>query len=101
MIHPLIENAIKYGMQTSKLPLKIDVSAKVNGKNLILSVSNTGKWVDSDTDSSNKGTGTGLDNVRQRLENAFPGKHKFSIEKNEGSVIILIEILNSEDDENE
>lgn len=101
LIHPLIENAIKYGMQTSQLPLKINVSAKVRGKDLLLSVSNTGKWIESGSDKLNRGTGTGLDNVRQRLENAFPGKHKFIIEKNDASVKIIIEILNSEDIENE
>jgi LytS/YehU family sensor histidine kinase len=101
MIHPLIENAIKYGMQTSDLPLKIEISAKVRGKDLLLSVSNTGSWVDSDHASLNTGTGTGLANVQQRLQNAFPGRHKFSIEKNEGPVKITIEILNQAEGENE
>ena len=101
MIHPLIENAIKYGMQTSRLPLKIDVLAKVEEKNLLLSVRNTGRWVESDTRTSNDGTGTGLENVRQRLKNAFPGRHDFSIEKSRENVQINIEIYNDDQDSNE
>ncbi len=101
MIHPLIENAIKYGMQTSKLPLKIDVSAKVNEKNLLLSVRNTGKWVESDSRSSDGGTGTGLENVKQRLKNAFPGRHDFTIEKSNGHVKINIEIFDTENGDDE
>lgn len=99
MIHPLIENAIKYGMQTSTLPLKINVDAKVNGTDLQISVSNTGKWVDTATTTS--GTGTGLDNVRQRLINAFPGRHDFRIEKSDGQVKIIIEIFNGREEANE
>ncbi|MFC1547141.1 sensor histidine kinase [Candidatus Neomarinimicrobiota bacterium] len=81
LLHPLIENAIKYGMQTSALPLKIEVKASVHASNLVLSVFNTGRWIGSkDRAEFNKlSTGTGLENVRQRLENAFPGIHSFNV----------------------
>ncbi|MFC1619515.1 sensor histidine kinase [Candidatus Neomarinimicrobiota bacterium] len=81
LLHPLIENAIKYGMQTSALPLKIEVKASVHASKLVLSVFNTGRWIGSkDRAEFNKlSTGTGLENVRQRLENAFPGSHSFNV----------------------
>lgn len=93
LIHPLTENAVKYGMQTCKLPLKINVSATVKENTLILVVCNSGKWLDPEKNRLNKnGTGTGLKNVRQRLENAFPNRHKINIEEKDDTVCVKIEI---------
>lgn len=91
LVHPVIENAVKYGMETSAMPLKIGVSAKVEGNKLILDISNTGRWVEK-AGSGNSGTGTGLENVKQRLENAFPGHYSFEIIKSTDSVHVKIEI---------
>lgn len=81
LLHPLIENAIKYGMQTSTLPLRIEVKASIHNHELILSVFNTGSWIESRDQAEFKqvSTGTGLENVRQRLENAFPDGYSFSV----------------------
>ena len=100
LIHPLTENAVKYGMQTSNLPLKISINAKVIENRLILEVCNSGKWIEPKDHDESMSTGTGLDNVRQRLKNAFPGSHSFKINKNDDNVCIIIEIekkLNSND----
>jgi two-component system, LytTR family, sensor kinase len=93
MIHSFIENSIKYGMQTSTMPLRIWISAKpVNGK-LSLSVINTGKWVNqSDNKLKQNSTGTGLENVLARLQNAFHGNFKLEHEEKDGKVFILLEI---------
>lgn len=94
LIYPVIENAVKYGMQTSTMPLKIEMSARVENNKLIINISNSGHWVDK-PDSLRRedtGTGTGLENVKQRLENAFPGYYNFSIAKNENIVNVRIEI---------
>jgi sensor histidine kinase YesM len=92
LLHPLIENAIKYGMQTSALPLKIKVTASVQDSKLVLSVFNTGRWIGSKDRAEFKelSTGTGLENVRQRLENAFPGNHSFNVA--EGGEGVMAEI---------
>ena len=94
LIHPLIENAIKYGMQTSSMPLKIRVKAVVENGNLQVEVSNTGKWLEPSDDKSDSkhGTGTGLENVRRRLDNAFPDRHGLEIFEEDGMVCILLEI---------
>lgn len=94
LIHPLVENAVKYGMQTSPMPLKINLKALVINGTLQLEVCNSGKWVEPLPEMGNNptGTGTGLDNIRQRLENAFPENHKLDIRKNETNVCIKIEI---------
>ncbi|MEJ2614384.1 MAG: histidine kinase [Ignavibacteriaceae bacterium] len=92
LIHPLAENAIKYGMQTSKLPLKIKIDAFVKNNNLIICIANSGKWVKENTGNNQHGTNTGLSNVRSRLEYSFPNNHKISIKEEEGFVKIIIEI---------
>jgi len=91
LIHPLVENAVKFGMQTSKMPLVITIDAKVVNNWLKLEVSNSGKWIEA-TEHSDNGTGTGLKNIQQRLENAFPSKHHFNILKENDKVRIQLEI---------
>ncbi|MDD5765230.1 MAG: histidine kinase [Candidatus Marinimicrobia bacterium] len=92
LVHPLVENAIKAGMATSPLPLIIDISAKVTGDTLRIEVCNTGNWrylaeTSTSDDSVNH---SGLNNVRQRLENMFPGRHRFEIlEKKDGMCVRL------------
>jgi len=95
LIHPLIENAIKYGMQTSPMPLKIQIKAVVDNGNLKVEVCNSGKWIEPSEDNSSKsGTGTGLENVRRRLENAFPDRHRFEIFEADQGVHVRLEIRN-------
>ena len=94
IIHPLVENAVKYGMQTSRLPLDIEISARAENGTLRLSVTNTGKWV-ADHNSAgrnSKGAGIGLTNVRQRLEQAFPRKSRFDVFERDGKVHAVMEI---------
>jgi len=96
LLHPLIENAIKYGMKTSPMPLKIRIKAKVKNSTLKIEICNSGSWLEPSTDKneSKTGTGTGLENVRQRLENAFPDNFSFDIIEKDGNVCIKLEINN-------
>jgi two-component system, LytTR family, sensor kinase len=91
LLHPLVENAIKYGMKTSEMPLKIKIYAEVKNGRLFLTAMNSGKWV-SINNGDFYGTGTGLSNIKSRLEYSFPGNHKFEIVEEEGYVKIKIEI---------
>jgi two-component system, LytTR family, sensor kinase len=91
LVHPLIENAIKFGMQTSTLPLKIKIKAEVEDNNLIISISNTGCWVEENNKKTDE-TKTGLENVRLRLENAYTGNYSFEIIKGNEEVQIKIQI---------
>jgi len=93
IIHPVVENAIKYGMETSPMPLEIVIRAERLQHRLKLMISNTGKWLPEGGVKS--GTGTGLNNVRDRLRQIYPGSHTFEINKGEEQVIVTIEIHNS------
>ena len=94
LIHPLVENAVKYGMRTSAIPLTVRLMARTSADVLTIDVCNTGKWVEpgQPENRSYTGTGTGLDNVRRRLENAFPGRHRFEFFEKEGCVHVRLEI---------
>jgi LytS/YehU family sensor histidine kinase len=90
LIHPIIENAIKYGMDTSPMPLTIRLSAMYKNSQLYIDVINTGHWVKNNAHRS--GTGTGLKNVKQRLDLAFPDSYTFEINKTDETVHIQIQI---------
>lgn len=90
LIHPIIENAIKFGMDTSPMPLKIDLLASYNDSQLQIDVINSGKWISKNKHTS--GTGTGLKNVKQRLDLAYQDKYSFEIIKNDDSVHVQLKI---------
>jgi signal transduction histidine kinase len=94
LLNPLVENAVKYGMSTSPMPLKIRVGATRLPDGLRVTVANTGRWVPTacDGDRTAPGTGTGLDNVRQRLTTAYPNKHHFEILTRENWVEVRLDL---------
>ncbi len=72
VLQPLIENAIKYGRQTSTLTQgdTLQIAVMITGdadSSLHIRVSNTGCWVDSTLEGPIPSTRTGLRNLRQRL----------------------------------
>ncbi|MBX7220186.1 MAG: histidine kinase [Blastocatellia bacterium] len=72
LLQPLVENAVKYGMQTSDMPLQVMLSVRVGRKRLWLRVVNSGCWVDV-TDHAKRADSTniGLNNIRERLTQTF------------------------------
>lgn len=92
LLHPIIENAIKYGMKTAKLPLIISIKTNISNGNLHLEICNSGNWIEATK--NNESTGTGLNNVKQRLANTYPDNHKFSITKTNSNVCVKIDIMN-------
>jgi len=64
MVQPLVENAIKYGGQTSTRPIRVEVAARREGDWLVVEVANTGSWVAA---GGRNTTGTGLHSLERRL----------------------------------
>lgn len=89
LLNPLVENAIKHGLQTSPKPLKIKISARLKDEKLIVEVANTGKL---DNLHNSNGTKIGLKNVRERLEKLFPDKSSFELIQQGDFVVAKIEI---------
>lgn len=64
LLQPLVENAIKYGQQSSPPPLRVWIRATLEER-LVVEVGNTGHWLSTAPEGS---TGIGLANLRRRLE---------------------------------
>jgi hypothetical protein len=89
LVHPLVENAVKYGMETSEPPLRVEIEIAARGPALAIRVSNTGRLmsaVPAEPAADRDGTGTGLRNVARRLELAYPGRHTFALAERAGWV---------------
>jgi LytS/YehU family sensor histidine kinase len=70
LLQPLIENAVKYGSETSLGPLFIEVTASLKNQTLDLTVSNTGHWLNPNLHPSHR---IGLANLERRLAILAPG----------------------------
>jgi sensor histidine kinase YesM len=92
LLQPLVENAVKYGMKTSPLPLRIAIKCStLTGKNLEIEVANTGEWL-GERDSGRDGNGIGLLNLRQRLALLYPDASSLRLESRDGWVFARVEL---------
>jgi hypothetical protein len=89
LLNPLVENAVKHGLQTSLNPLNIKISARLEGESLILEVANTGKL---NNLQNLTGTKIGLKNIRERLEKLYGEKGSFELEQEGESVVAKINL---------
>ena len=64
LIQPILENALHYGAQTSSMPLRVSVTAKVADGWLEVVVANSGRWVPPD---KTRSPSTGIRSLRKRL----------------------------------
>ena len=76
LLLPLLENAIKYGFETSPGVLKIKIAADVQGNEFRAKVENSGRWVEPISQAP-RGTQIGLSNLKRRLELYYQGRAKF------------------------
>jgi len=93
LLNPLIENAVKHGLQTSPRPLKIKISARLDDDKLLLEITNTGNLQNG---ASRNGSGIGLKNVRERLKKLFGDDGKFNLFEENDLVKARIEIVKKE-----
>lgn len=63
LLQPLVENAVTHGVARSEAPVTISIFASSEGDSLVVSVLSDGA-----ADPARPGTGTGLRNVRERLQ---------------------------------
>lgn len=92
ILHPLIENAIKYGMLTSALPLRINIVVDYGDEWLTIEVANSGKWIKNGNEQKQNGTGTGLSNLVNRLEHTFPNNYHFETKEEDGKVLSILSL---------
>jgi hypothetical protein len=67
LLNPLVENAVKHGLNGSSEPLQIRISGTVENDVLRVEVANTGSVA-----KNSRGFGIGLENVRDGSKSSFP-----------------------------
>ncbi|HSK10257.1 MAG TPA: histidine kinase [Vicinamibacterales bacterium] len=93
LVYPLVENAIKYGMQTGPLPVRVSVTASLQGDRLRIEVVNSGRWVPPGAGGTAlQGAGIGLQTVRGRLAQLYPDRHRLDVATTGGEVRMAIEL---------
>jgi hypothetical protein len=90
LLQPLIENAVKYGMRTSDMPLRLVLRAGCTDGMLEIEVRNTGRWAGDAGDA--KSGGIGLENLRNRLELLYAGRQRVTTAEEAGWVSVTVAI---------
>ena len=88
LLIPLIENAWKYGISMDK-PSNINLNIYVEKHQLIMIIENS---VFSGINAE-KGSGLGIQNVRQRLQMLYPGLHQLSVENDGHTFRVKLSIV--------
>lgn len=96
IIHPLVENAVKYGTLTSPVLLKLSISVRNVDNGLDILVSNTGKLVVQEENDQiiQSSTQVGLENIRKRLNYIYNEAGSFKIYEENNWVYANIYIKN-------
>ena len=89
ILHPLIENAIKYGSQSATSSVSIELRSNLSHGNLSIEVVNSGQLR---SENGNTGNGIGLGNVKERLQRVYNGKQEFTLKQDGGFVRAVIRI---------
>ena len=94
LLLPLVENALKYGRATSleRVGVRLATSRGSDGA-LVLSVANTGEWIEPGAKKTVSTLGIGLDNLRERLARHYPGAHQLEFLHAAGWVTVVLRIF--------
>ncbi len=91
LLQPLVENAVRHGIEPKLGGGKIHIAAEVGNERLRIEVSDDGNGLQSDV--ATVGEGTGLVNVRERLATLFGDAGRLHLESNaKGGVTTMIEV---------
>ena len=89
ILQPLVENAIKHGINSQRGPGLVEISAHRNGGTLRLQVCDNGVGLPSNSDRK----GVGLTNTRERLERMYGSQFVLDVRNNSGTgVTATVEI---------
>jgi signal transduction histidine kinase len=72
LLQPLVENAVKYGVNPSPDPVLVRIDGRCEGNKLVITVQDDGRFSHETTDRA--GTGVGLANIRRRLDTLYGGR---------------------------
>jgi len=78
ILQPLVENAVKHGIEHAKRGGEVRISARLEAGSLLLEVADTGAGFDE----TNLIHGIGLSNIENRLQSYFGAAARLSLQKN-------------------
>jgi hypothetical protein len=89
LLQPLVENAVKYGMRTGEMPLRVVIrTGSANGV-LEIEVRNTGRWY---SDAGRATGGVGLENLKNRLDLLYADRYRLKTAEEAGWVSVTVAI---------
>jgi len=83
MLQPLIENAIRHGIEPQRAPGLITIQARREGRQLHLVVRDNGKGFEAEESNCFDGRGIGLANTQARLRELYGLNQRFTFTKGE------------------
>ena len=98
LLQPIVENAIKYAVTPLEEGAEIHIDARVMGERLIVTLTDTGPGLgdaplQDELPVTTSGTGVGLANIRDRLQQAYGSDQRFEIAENvPHGLIVLVDI---------
>jgi len=93
LLQPLVENAIKYAVTPLEEGAEIQVSARLDGERVQITVSDSGPGLNEASVRPSYSTGVGLVNIRDRLTQAYGPDHRFDARNHPGGgFVVTIEI---------
>ncbi|HEX2573947.1 MAG TPA: histidine kinase [Polyangia bacterium] len=88
ILQPLVENAIRHGVERSTEPVTIEISARGGGGRLLLAVRDSGEGPAGE----GEGPGIGLRNTRARLQALYGEQQRFELRSTPGGTEARLEI---------
>jgi hypothetical protein len=100
LIHPIVEYALRCGMQTSSMPIYLKIESQIIENQLRIAVLHSGCNMPSN---GNGISDSGIEQVKARLEELFPNKYRLYTFQNNGQAQTILElaILNGVTNEKE
>lgn len=85
-----VENCFKHGISVNSKENKIDISVELNDNRLLLQTINN--IAPQRINPATKKSGTGIENVKKRLELLYPGKHQLEINNDEKEFVVNLRV---------
>ena len=89
LLLPLVENALKHGDLEAQTTGYLHILLSKEAKRLVFRVENS---FNPDDQQKDEVGGVGLDNIRQRLELNYPGRHRLDIRQEQERFVSVLEI---------
>lgn len=90
ILQPLVENAIRHGIEPHPRPGHLTLQARIRGERLTIIIRDTGSGLPAE---GFKREGIGLANTRERLRELYGPKHRFEMSNRpEGGLQVLLEL---------